>query len=316
MKKVLITGALGQIGSELVCRLRKDLGVLNVIATDIKKIENNEVVEDGIFEILDVMNYDNFYNLVNSYKVDTIIHLAAMLSATAEKNPQFCWNLNMNGLLNGLEIARIFNLKFFAPSSIAVFGDNTPKDNTPQDTLMRPSTMYGVTKVSGELLCDYYFAKYGVDTRSVRFPGLISHKVLPGGGTTDYAVHIYYDALKYGKFNSFISKGTYMDMMYMDDAIDAIIDLLNADASKLKHRNSFNIAAMSFDPEEIALSIRKYIPNFEIIYEIDEVRQNIANSWPNSMDSTCAKEEWNFNPKFNLDKMTKVMLDELSKKIF
>lgn len=314
MKKVLVTGALGQIGSELVLRLRKDLGVENVVATDIKRVEDNEVVTDGIFEILDVMDYSKFLELAKDKKVDTIIHLAALLSATAEKNPQLGWSLNMQGLVNGLEVARELDATFFAPSSIAAFGDDTPKDNTPQDTLMRPSTMYGVTKVAGELLCDYYYTKYGVDTRSVRFPGLISHKVLPGGGTTDYAVHIYYDALKYGKYTSFIAKGTYMDMMYMDDAIDAVVDLLNADASKLKHRNSFNIAAMSFEPEQIAASIRKYIPNFEIDYDVDPVRQGIANSWPNSIDATCAKEEWGFEPKFDLDRMTKTMLDELSKK--
>ncbi|MBF0714087.1 L-threonine 3-dehydrogenase [Gemella sp. GH3] len=314
MKKVLVTGALGQIGSELVLRLRKDLGVDNVVATDIKRIEDNEVVTDGVFEILDVMDYNKFLQLAKDSNVDTIIHLAALLSATAEKNPQLGWSLNMQGLVNGLEVARELDAKFFAPSSIAAFGNDTPKDNTPQDTLMRPSTMYGVTKVAGELLCDYYHTKYGLDTRSVRFPGLISHKVLPGGGTTDYAVHIYYDALKYGKYTSFIAEGTYMDMMYMDDAIDAVVDLLNADSSKLKHRNSFNIAAMSFEPEQIAASIRKYIPNFEMDYDVDPVRQGIANSWPNSIDSTCATEEWGFEPKFDLDKMTKTMLDELSKK--
>ena len=314
MKKVLITGALGQIGSELTERLRKDLGVDNVIATDIRKLENNKTVEDGRFEILDVNDFDAFMALAKENEVDTVVHLAALLSATAEARPQFAWNLNMNGLMNALEVAREMNAMLFAPSSIAAFGPNTPADNTPQDTIMRPTTMYGVTKVAGELLEDYYHTKFGVDTRSVRFPGLISYKVAPGGGTTDYSVDIYYEALKNKKYTSFIDKGTYMDMMYMDDAIDAIVDLLNADDSKLVHRNSFNITAMSFEPEEIAASIRKYIPDFEMEYDVDPVRQGIANSWPNSIDATCAKEEWNFAPNYDLDKMTREMLVQLSKK--
>lgn len=315
MKKVMITGALGQIGSELTVRLRNDLGLDNVIATDIKNEGNEEVTQNGIFEILNVMDHESFLSIAKKYKVDTIIHLAALLSATAEANPLFGWNLNMGGLMNALEVARECKTKFFSPSSIAAFGNSSPKDNTPQDTLMRPSTMYGITKVANELLCDYYFTKFGVDTRSVRFPGLISYKVLPGGGTTDYAVHIYYDALKNKHYSSFIDKGTYMDMMYMDDAIDAIINLMNADASKLKHRNSFNITAMSFKPEEIAESIKKYIPEFSISYDVDPIRQNIANSWPNSIDDTCAREEWNFSPKYDLDAMTQKMLTELSKTI-
>ncbi|RRD39707.1 L-threonine 3-dehydrogenase [Leptotrichia sp. OH3620_COT-345] len=312
MKKVLITGATGQIGTELTARLRKDLGVENVIATDIK---SGEVANEGIFEIMDVTDYEKFLKIAKDNNVDTIIHLASLLSATAEKDPLFAWNLNMNGLVNALEIAKECKTQLFAPSSIAAFGENTPKDNTPQDTLMRPNTIYGVTKVSGELLCDYYYTKFGVDTRSVRFPGLISHKTLPGGGTTDYAVHIYYDALTKGEYTSFIDKETYMDMMYMDDAVDAIVDILNAEPSKLKHRNSFNITAMSFEPEQLAESIRKYIPEFKLKYDVDPVRQKIAESWPNSLDDSCAREEWNFSPKYDLDKMTEVMLKELSKKL-
>lgn len=315
MKKVLITGALGQIGSELTLRLREDLGLDNVVATDIRVKENSEIVDNGIFKLLDVMDFDSYLEIAKEYEVDCIIHLSALLSATAEEKPKFAWCLNMNGLLNGLEVARICNTQFFAPSSIAAFGESSPKDMTPQDTVMKPSTMYGITKVSGELLCDYYHSKFGVDTRSVRFPGLISHKELPGGGTTDYAVHIYYEALKTGKYTSFIDKGTYMDMMYMDDAVSAIIDLMNADSSKLKHRNSFNITAMSFEPEEIAASIRKYIPDFTIDYDVDPIRQSIASSWPNSIDDSCAREEWGFAPKFDLDAMTKEMLEQLSKKI-
>ncbi|MBF0715575.1 L-threonine 3-dehydrogenase [Gemelliphila palaticanis] len=315
MKKVLITGALGQIGSELTLRLREELGIDNVVATDIRVKENSEVVDNGIFKLLDVMDFDIYLEIAKEYEVDCIIHLSALLSATAEEKPKFAWCLNMNGLLNGLEVARTCNTQFFAPSSIAAFGESSPKDMTPQDTVMKPSTMYGITKVSGELLCDYYHSKFGIDTRSVRFPGLISHKELPGGGTTDYAVHIYYEALKTGKYTSFIDKGTYMDMMYMDDAVSAIIDLMNADSSKLKHRNSFNITAMSFEPEAIAASIRKYIPDFTIDYDVDPIRQSIASSWPNSIDDSCAREEWGFAPKFDLDAMTKEMLEQLSKKI-
>lgn len=312
MKKVLITGATGQIGTELTIRLRKDLGIENVIATDIK---TGEIADEGIFEILDVKDYDKFLKIAKENKVDTIVHLASVLSATAEKNPLGAWRLNMDGLVNALEVAKECHAQLFAPSSIAAFGDDTPKDHTPQDTLMHPNTIYGVTKVSGELLCDYYYTKFGVDTRSVRFPGLISHKTLPGGGTTDYAVHIYYDALTKGEYTSFIDKGTYMDMMYMDDAIDAIINILNADPSQLKHRNSFNITATSFEPEQLAATIKKYIPEFKLKYDVDPVRQKIADSWPNSLDDTCAREEWNFSPKYDLNKMTETMLKELSKKL-
>ena len=313
MKKVLITGSLGQIGSELAERLRKELGVDNVIATSIDK-HDTPVVRNGIFEELDVMDYDKFLKIAKENEVDTIVHLAALLSATAEEKPQIGWDLNMQGLINALEVAREVDAMVFAPSSIAVFGDSTPADQTPQDTIMRPSTMYGVTKVAGELLCDYYHTKYGLDTRSVRFPGLISYKVEPGGGTTDYAVDIYYEALKNKKYTSYIAENTYMDMMFMDDAIDCIIDLIKADPDRLEHRNSFNVTGMSFDPEEIAASIRKFIPDFELTYDVDDVRQGIAETWPNSLDDSAARKEWDFNPKYDLDKMTERMLKELTKK--
>lgn len=313
MKKVLVTGCLGQIGSELVLRLREDLGNENVVATDIRMPEK---LEDGeLFEILDVMDYEKMRALVEKYQVDTLIHLAALLSAVAEAKPKFAWDLNMVGLVNALEVAREFKLKFFTPSSIGAFGPNTPKDETPQDTLQRPTTMYGVTKVAGELLCDYYYTKYGVDTRGVRFPGLISYKTLPGGGTTDYAVDIYYLAIKEGKYTCFIDRGTAMDMMYMPDAIEAIIQLMNADPKNLVHRNAFNISAMSFEPEEIKASIKKVFPDFEMDYAVDPVRQSIADSWPNSLDISCAQKEWGFQPRYDLDKMTQDMLTKLQEKL-
>lgn len=223
--------------------------------------------------------------------------------------PQYGW------LVNALEVAREFKLKFFTPSSIGAFGPNTPKDETPQDTLQRPTTMYGVTKVAGELLCDYYYTKYGVDTRGVRFPGLISYKTLPGGGTTDYAVDIYYSAIKEGKYTCFIDRGTAMDMMYMPDAIEAIVQLMNADPKNLVHRNAFNISAMSFEPEEIKASIKKVFPDFEMDYAVDPVRQSIADSWPNSLDISCAQKEWGFQPRYDLDKMTQDMLTKLQEKL-
>ncbi|MEX1539331.1 L-threonine 3-dehydrogenase [Enterococcus sp. C62] len=313
MKKVLVTGCLGQIGSELVLRLREDLGNENVIATDIRMPEK---LEDGeLFEILDVMDYEKMRALVEKYQVDTLIHLAALLSAVAEAKPKFAWDLNMVGLVNALEVAREFKLKFFTPSSIGAFGPNTPKDETPQDTLQRPTTMYGVTKVAGELLCDYYYTKYGVDTRGVRFPGLISYKTLPGGGTTDYAVDIYYSAIKEGKYTCFIDRGTAMDMMYMPDAIEAIVQLMNADPKNLVHCNAFNISAMSFEPEEIKASIKKVFPDFEMDYAVDPVRQSIADSWPNSLDISCAQKEWGFQPRYDLDKMTQDMLTKLQEKL-
>ncbi|MBC1504247.1 L-threonine 3-dehydrogenase [Listeria booriae] len=315
MKRVLITGCLGQIGSELTLRLREQNGRDSVIATDIRHIAGNEVIESGPFEILDVTNKARMMVLARKYEVDTIIHLAALLSAVAEEKPQLAWDLNMGGLVNALEVARELDLKFFTPSSIGSFGPGTPAVNTPQDTLQRPTTMYGVTKVSGELLCDYYYQKFGVDTRGVRFPGLISYKTEPGGGTTDYAVDIYYEAIKHKSYTSFIAPGTYMDMMYMPDAIDAIIKLMKAEPSQLVHRNAFNITAMSFEPEQIATSIRKFIPDFEMKYDVDPVRQQIADSWPDSLDTTCARNEWDFNPQYDLDKMTKDMLEKLTNKL-
>ncbi|YBV92083.1 L-threonine 3-dehydrogenase [Bacillus sp. PK9-021] len=310
MKKVLITGSLGQIGSELTTKMREIYGSENIIATDIRKT-TSDVVTSGPFEILDVTDQIALFTIAKKHKVDTIIHLAALLSATAEQKPLLAWNLNMGGLVNALEVARELQCQFFTPSSIGAFGPTAPKDWTPQDTIQRPTTMYGVNKVAGELLCDYYHHKFGVDTRGLRFPGLISYVTPPGGGTTDYAVEIYYEAVKHKRYTSYIDKGTYMDMMYMPDALNAVIQLMEADGSKLKHRNSFNVSAMSFDPEQMATEIRKTIPEFVLNYQVDPVRQAIAESWPNHIDSSCAIEEWGFKTEYNLEKMTREMLGKL-----
>jgi len=316
MKRILITGALGQIGSELTVKMRELYGTDNVVISDIEKKNGKEdLTESGPFEIINVLEAKQISDVVDKYKIDTIVNLAAILSAVGEKNPNLCWQINMTGLYNVLEIAREKGLKVFTPSSIAVFGPNTPKDLTPQDTIMRPTTMYGVTKVSGELLCDYYHNKFGVDTRGVRFPGIISYNTLPGGGTTDYAVHIYYDAVLKKSYTSFIDKGTYMDMMYIPDALDAVINLLEADGSKLIHRNAFNITAMSIEPEDIANSIRKFIPEFRLDYDVDPVRQKIAESWPNSLDDSEARKQWGWKPNYDLDGMTKDMLEKLKIKL-
>ncbi len=314
MKKILVTGALGQIGSELTLKMREIYGITNVIATDIRR-NDSEVVHSGPFEILDVTNGEAMSQLAKKYEVDTIIHLAALLSATAEAKPLLAWNLNMGGLVNALEVAREEKCQFFTPSSIGAFGPSTPKDQTPQDTIQRPTTMYGVNKVSGELLCDYYFQKFGVDTRGLRFPGLISYATPPGGGTTDYAVDIYYKAIENGRYTSYIDKGTYMDMMYMPDALNGIIGLMEADPSKLIHRNSFNVTAMSFEPDQIAAEIKKHIPFFVMNYDVDPVRQAIADSWPNCIDCSAANQEWGFKAEYDLAKMTVDMLSKLRKPV-
>ena len=312
MKKIIVTGALGQIGSELIEKLRSEYGTDNVLATDIRKPEGQT---SGPFELLDVTDGKQMSELAKKFGADTIMHMAALLSAKAEENPLFAWNLNMGGLMNALEVARELNMQFFTPSSIGAFGPSTPKQNTPQDTLQRPTTMYGVNKVAGELLCDYYYHKFGIDTRGVRFPGLISYVAQPGGGTTDYAVDIYYKAIEEGKYTSFIAEGTYMDMMYMPDALQAIIDLMEADASKLQYRNAFNITAMSIEPEEVAAEIRKHIPSFTLSYQVDPVRQAIAESWPDSIDPTAAQAEWGFQAQYDLAKMTEDMLTKLRGKL-
>lgn len=309
MKRIIVTGALGQIGSELVPMLCNLYGKDNVLSTDIR--DGKDKVEH--FAMLDVTKGKEMYNLAKGFKADTIIHLAALLSANGEKQPKVAWDLNMAGLINALDVAKELKLKLFAPSSIAAFGPNTPKEHTPQDTIQRPTTIYGITKVAGELLCDYYFFKYGVDTRGIRFPGIVSNVTRPGGGTTDYAVEIYYAAVEQGHYTSYIAKGTYMDMIYMPDALNAIVQLMEIDDTKLKHRNAFNISAMSIEPSEIAAEIKKHIPTFTIDYKVDPVRQQIAESWPNFIDSTAAREEWGFSPKYTLATMTEDMLSHLKR---
>jgi nucleoside-diphosphate-sugar epimerase len=310
-KKILVTGSNGQIGIELVRYLREIYGAHNVTATDIKSIPG-PVSENGSFAILDVRDGNAVSELLASTKADSVIHLAGILSAKAEDNPQMAWGVNANGLYTVLEAARARGCSLFYPSSIAAFGPGTPPRNTPQDAIQRPNTIYGIAKVTGELLCDYYHRKYGMDTRGVRFPGLISYAAPPGGGTTDYAVHIYYEAAAKGRYTSYIAPGSFMDMMYMPDALEAVVGLMEADPKKLAHRNSFNISAMSFDPEGLAASIRKVIPNFELAYDVDPVRQAIADSWPDSLDCSAAKKEWGFSPKFDLDAMTRDMFQRVS----
>lgn len=310
MKKILVTGALGQIGSELVTTLRQHYGTSNVIGTDIRKKEG----EEGPFEVVDVTNSGDLFSAAKTHNVDTIMHLAALLSAKAEAIPQKAWELNMGGLMNGLEVARELDLQFFTPSSIGAFGPLTPKKNTLQDTIMRPTTMYGINKVAGELLCDYYHHRFGVDTRGVRYPGLISHVTAPGGGTTDYAVEIYYEALKHHKYVSPIAENTYMDFMYMPDALNAIMRLMEADPGKLEHRNAFNISSISAAPEDFAAEIQKHILEFEMTYNVDPSLQKIAESWPDSIDSSAAAKEWGFKAEYDITRTTKDILQKISAK--
>ena len=315
MKNVLIIGSTGQIGSELTMKLRGMFPEGRIVAGYIPGAEPKGVLlESGPSAVADVCDGAQLLDVIRKYDVDTVFNLAALLSAVAEKKPQLAWKIQIDGLMNILEIARDRHLSVFTPSSIGSFGPETPRLETPQDTIQRPKSMYGVTKVTTELLSDYYFLKYGVDTRSVRFPGLISHVTLPGGGTTDYAVEIFYSAVKGEEFVCPIAAGTYMDMMYMPDALQGAVDLMLADPSRLKHRNAFNIASMSFDPERLAAKIRTRIPSFRMRYEVDPVRQAIADSWPDRLDDTCAREEWGWKPRFGLDEMVDDMIAELRKR--
>jgi len=312
-KRILMTGAAGQIGSELAQALRKKYGRDNVLVTDLIR-PPAELAEAGPFELLDVTDRRALDGLVGKCAIDTVYHLAALLSATGEKNPQKAWDVNMNGLYNVLETARERGLvRVFSPSSIAVFGPATPRDNTPQDTVLDPRTIYGVTKVAGELLCDYYVRKHGLDVRGCRYPGIISHQTLPGGGTTDYAVAIYYEAVKYGHYTCFLREDTRLPMMYMPDCLKCTLDLMEADFGKLKHHSSFNVTAMSFTAGELAAEIRRHIPSFECRYEPD-FRQAIADSWPASVDDSAARAEWGWKPDYDLAAMTRDMLAALKKR--
>ena len=311
IERMMVIGAAGQIGSELVMALREKYGNKNVVAIGRKTAPSKEVEESGPWEFADANEKESIERLIKKYNIDTIHHLAAILSGVGEKDPDRAWRVNMDGLKNVLDLARDYKLtRVIVPSSIAVFGPTTPKDNTPQETILRPSTMYGVTKVAGELLCDYYWHKYEVDVRGMRFPGLISWKTPPGGGTTDYAVAIYYDAVKYKKYKCFVAERTVLPMMYMPDALKCHIDLQEADGSKLRFRNAYNVTAFSFNVKQLADSIRKHIPELEITYDPD-FRQAIADSWPNSIDDSAARKDWNWKPDYDLDAMTRDMIANL-----
>ena len=307
-ERILVTGASGQIGSELTPKLRDRYGTENVVASDIRE-PRNAIVDRGPFEIVDVTEKEGLDRVVREHEINTVYHLAAILSASGERNPQLAWRVNIHGLHNVLEIAREQGLaKVFHPSSIAVFGPETPKDMTPQETVLRPKTIYGTTKVAGELLGDYYFHKYGVDVRGVRFPGVISNVALPGGGTTDYAVEIFYEAIKRGQYTCFVKEETILPMIYMPDCLKAAMDLMEADLSRLKHHTDFNISGLSFSVEELEAEIRKHIPDFEVSYAPD-YRQNIADTWPRTIDDSSARSEWGWRPQYDLESMTSDMLE-------
>jgi nucleoside-diphosphate-sugar epimerase len=312
-KRIMITGASGQIGSELAQALRKKFGAEHVLLSDIVR-PAEQIADAGPFEALDTTDRPSLEGLIRKYRIDTIYHLAALLSATGEKNPQKAWRINMEGLHNVLEAARENRLvRVFSPSSIAVFGPATPREMTPQDTVLDPTTIYGVTKVSGELLCDYYVRKYGLDVRGCRYPGIISHQTLPGGGTTDYAVAIYYEAVKYGRYTCFLREDTRLPMMYMPDCLKCTLDLMDADFSSLRHHSNFNVTAMSFSAGELAAEIKRHIPSFVCEYKPD-FRQAIADSWPASIDDSAARREWGWKPAYDLDRMTDDMLAALGKR--
>ncbi|WP_284650875.1 L-threonine 3-dehydrogenase [Flavobacterium terrisoli] len=308
--KILIIGACGQIGTELTKKLRNIYGVDNVVASDIRKL-NIDIVNEGIFEVVNALDYNQIEHLIEQYQITDVYLMAALLSATAEKNPAFAWDLNMNSLFHVLNLAKAGKIKkIFWPSSIAVFGPTTPRNNTPQYTIMEPTTVYGISKQTGERWCEYYHNIYGVDVRSIRYPGLISWSTEPGGGTTDYAVDIYHKALKDGKYECFLSEDTALPMMYMDDAINATVEIMQASSEDIKIRSSYNLAGVSFTPKEIAAEIRNHIPDFTISYKPD-FRQKIADSWPASIDDTAAQKDWKWKHKFDLASMTVEMLENL-----
>ena len=310
--KILIIGACGQIGTELTMQLRAVYGNDNVIASDIRKL-NSDIVNKGIFEVVNALDYNQIEHLIEKYQITDVYLMAALLSATAEKNPAFAWDLNMNSLFHVLNLAKAKKIKkVFWPSSIAVFGPTTPRENTPQYTIMEPTTVYGISKQTGERWCEYYHHQYGVDVRSIRYPGLISWTTEPGGGTTDYAIDIYHKALENGTFECFLSEDTKLPMMYMDDAIRATIEIMQADNEKVKIRSAYNLAGISFTPAQIAEEIKKHIPNFTITYKPD-FRQKIADSWPASIDDSLAREDWGWKHQYEMDSMTTIMLENLKK---
>ncbi len=314
IKKILITGALGQIGSELVMELRRKYGGKNVIASDLRPKAPKHIEDSGPFEVVDVTKQDSIRQVITKYDIDTIFHLAAILSGTGEKDPALCWNVNMNGTINILDLSVKFDIgRVIVPSSMAVWGEGIPKENVPQDSVLRPTSMYGVTKVAGERLCDYYVYKYGLDCRGLRYPGIISHETLPGGGTTDYAVEIFYEAIKNKKYTCFLKEDTMLPMMYMPDCIKATINLAEANFDKLIHHSDFNVAAVSFTPAQLADEISKYIPEFEISYKPD-FRQAIADSWPYTIDDTAARQEWGWKPSYDIHSMTRDMIEKLTEK--
>ncbi len=313
--KILIIGACGQIGTELTAKLRATYGVNNVVASDIRKL-NNDVVNNGVFEVINALDYNQIEHLIEQYQITDVYLMAALLSATAEKNPAFAWDLNMNSLFHVLNLAKAGKIKkIFWPSSIAVFGPTTPRHNTPQYTIMEPSTVYGISKQTGERWCEYYNKQYGVDVRSIRYPGLISWSTEAGGGTTDYAVDIYHKAITEGKFTSFLSENTELPMMYMDDAIKATIQIMQASVERIKIRSSYNLAAMSFTPKQIGEEIQKQYPNFELSYKSD-FRQKIADSWPASIDDASARQDWGWKNDFDLTSMTEDMFKNLNEHIY
>jgi len=314
MRRILVTGALGQIGSELVPALRCRYGADRVVSSDVR-MHASATTDDGPFEYVDCVHIRQIAEVVRRYEVGTIYHMAALLSAVAEAKPRVAWDVNMGGLYRVLEVAREYGCAVFFPSSIGAFGPSTPRVGTPQDTIQRPTTMYGVAKVSAELLCDYYAQRFGLDTRGLRLPGLISHVAPPGGGTTDYAVEIFHHALRYGHYACFLRADTRLDMMYMPDAIRAMIELMNADPQRLIHRNAFNVTAESFTPARLAEEIGRHIEGFTIDYEVDPLRQAIADSWPDSIDDRAAREEWGWEPEWDLASMTRDMLDNLRKRL-
>ncbi len=313
-KKILVTGSVGQIGSELTMELRQKYGNDNVVACGRKTKPSENLLNSGPFEYLDITNRETVKKVVKKYDIDTIYNMAAILSAVGEEKPLLCWDVNINGMYNILEIAREYDMdRVFVPSSIAAFGPETPKADTPNDTILKPKTMYGVTKVAGELLGDYYFKRFGIDCRGIRYPGIISSETPPGGGTTDYAVEIFYEAIKNKKYTCFVKTDTKLPMMYMPDCIKGTIDLMEADISKLKHHSDFNMASMSFSAGELADEIKKHIPEFKCDFKPD-FRQEIADSWPQSIDDSAARNEWGWKPSYDLSSMTKDMLEKLGKR--